>query len=205
MDGKLYFELFRIQQELAVPPDRKLTYDEKDALKKLLYTLFFGRPQDIERISEFVDQFEKAFPTVWKVIKHYKQHSHKKLAHKLQAVESGIFIDHVLRPLVVKAQEPFILSIHNSIVCGKPQIPIVKRQIQEAFSKAKFKIDHATLKIEGLGEDHQKDEVFPLLITSVQASDYFEILCIISKVFYDPSELVDVFPSEIIPIGSVRG
>ncbi|MEI7983774.1 MAG: hypothetical protein WCI71_19150, partial [Bacteroidota bacterium] len=35
MDGKLYLELFRIQQNLDEPPDRKLTYDEKDGLKNI--------------------------------------------------------------------------------------------------------------------------------------------------------------------------
>lgn len=113
-----------------------------------------------------MDQFEKAFPTVWTIIRHFKRYSHKMLSHKLQTTESGIFIDNVLRPLLVNNHLPYILSIHDCIVCLKDQIQVVKEQIEQAFSKAKFKLKYATLKIEGLGEDHEKDVIIRIPITN---------------------------------------
>ena len=164
MSGRLYFELFRIKKKLKKQPNRKLTFAEKDDLKNLLFKLFFGRQVDIDRIKGFVDQFKMAFPTVWDIINHFKSDSHKDLSHMLQKTESGIFIDNVLRPLIVRNKMPHILSIHDCIVCPKGSIPAVKRQIELAFSKTKFKLKNATLKIEGLGEDHEMDESISLLV-----------------------------------------
>jgi len=166
INGKLYPELYRIHKKLRRPLIRKLTPEEKEKIKDLFYKLLFGRDVDIKRIAAFAKAFETAFPTVWEVIKYAKGKSHKDLAHNLQKTESDIFINAVLRPLLVKEHQPFILSIHDCIVCGESQIPMVKQKIIEAFSKAPFKLHYATLKIEGLNGDHvEKNETVKLVIS----------------------------------------
>jgi hypothetical protein len=47
--------------------------------------------------------------------------SHKALAHQLQRTESSIFIDNVLRPLLVKDHQPFVMSIHDCVVTIESQ------------------------------------------------------------------------------------
>lgn len=41
---------------------------------------------------------------------------------------------------------------------------MVKSQIELALKKTHFKLKHATLKVEGLGDDHEMDENVTLMI-----------------------------------------
>ena len=92
------------------------------------------------------EAFGKKYPTVLRVINHYRQGNHTNLSDKLQQEEAHLFIDDILTKLIVREKRPYILSLHDGFLCPESAVPFVIEKFKQAFSKSKFqvkiKVDH---------------------------------------------------------------
>ena len=76
--------------------------------------------------------FIRSFPHIWTVIEDVKRFNYKELAKELQGREANVFVDHILRDLLVKEKRPHFLSLHDPIYAQKV-IETVKERIAQEF------------------------------------------------------------------------
>jgi hypothetical protein len=79
--------------------------------------------------------FMQHFPHVWNVIEDVKRFNYKELARELQGREANVFVDHILRDLIVKEKRPHFLSLHDGILCKKADVEMLKDRIAQEFKQ----------------------------------------------------------------------
>ena len=121
---------------------------EKEKARKMIYTavLFGDGSTTWAAALRLAEAFGKKYPTVLRVINHYRQGNHTNLSDKLQQEEAHLFIDDILTKLIVREKRPYILSLHDGFLCPESAVPFVIEKFKQAFSKSKFqvkiKVDH---------------------------------------------------------------
>lgn len=79
--------------------------------------------------------FREAFPNVWSVIEYVKRFDYPDLAKELQGREANIFVDNILRKLIVKQGKKHNLSLHDGILTRVEDVDLVKDAIAQAFKR----------------------------------------------------------------------
>lgn len=104
---------------------------KRRSFKKKFFAEVFYSKNDYE--STLTKGFEKLFPAVFNVIRHYKQDDHRALPLSMQKIEAEIMINDVCTKLA-DTDIPF-LTIHDSILTTQAHVEDVKVFIQQAFAK----------------------------------------------------------------------
>jgi|GEM_PF-5215816 hypothetical protein len=132
----------------------KMTKERKKKIKKdLCRHVFYGmlngqskRNNKPKPVTETVKKrkpypvlikqvFRESFPKVWNIIEQVKQFDYTALAQLLQGREANIFIDHILRQLIVVEKRPHFLSLHDGILCSADDVELLKERIAKEFDK----------------------------------------------------------------------
>jgi len=79
--------------------------------------------------------FGDSFPNVWDVVEDVKRFDYTDLAKILHGKEANIFVDHVLRYLIVKERKPHFQSLHDGILCTKDDVKLLMDRIAYEFSR----------------------------------------------------------------------
>lgn len=102
--------------------------DAKELYCKFAYGTWDEKPTaNNEQKLKVQTLFEEEYPTTANFIKKNKEYNYKKFSHRMMKVESGIFIDGVLRKLVGK--KIFALPLHDGIYCEEQNVELVKEEI----------------------------------------------------------------------------
>ena len=102
------------------------TYCERktrDEIKKVWIKYIFGQPEFAN--SKIKAVWEREFPVFDQIISHFKLFDHRKLAHKLQRIESDIIFNHVCPGIRDKFGIPYI-TVHDSIIVAESKYEEVK-------------------------------------------------------------------------------
>lgn len=115
----------------------------RDEVKRRLQPYLFGKP----RSMRFSNWFSAHYPTIddylreWKsqpltqterLINHFNQ-PHKRTAAKLQQMESKIIIETACAEIKRLKPNAVLVTVHDSILCQKVDVEIVRQQITKAF------------------------------------------------------------------------
>lgn len=140
----------------------KSNIKDKDKVKKLVYTVFFGKNN---QYVEYNKVFLNLFPTIFEFIMQFKNinksvnakdktvkwiksikpktqslDDYKKLAHQLQRSESNLIYNIIIKEIMTKHPQIPIITIHDSIMFPKRYKEVVeeifRRNIKEAFNIA---------------------------------------------------------------------
>jgi len=108
--------------------DNSETKDKK-LVKNAIYKVLFGK-----NFKNKHDQvFQNLFPLIYNFIKEYKKkyQNYKILSHHLQNLESNLIFNKIVKQLMYIYPEIKIVTVHDSIICGKKYKPIVKEIFQQ--------------------------------------------------------------------------
>ena len=145
-NGEFYKECYRLLK--GNKKLRDITPDWKERVREMIYTsLFFGDGTTKWRAAvELRERFRQEYPTVYRIIDHYRSPDHLNFSNRLQQEESKLFIDDILSKLIVREKRPYILSLHDGVYCPESEIPAVRAKFERAFAKSQFqvrlKVDH---------------------------------------------------------------
>jgi hypothetical protein len=138
--GRLYDELIE-----GLGDDRP----DRDSFKKRIFSqVFYGENRYQGALTRL---FAEQFPTVWAVIRAFKEHDYTRLSHHMLRAESAIIIHRAVRRC---AQEGiWAVTIHDSIVTFPEHAKAVTGIMEEAFSSAGVR---PTIKVTPFDEEAQE-------------------------------------------------
>lgn len=105
--------------------DLETTENRKELKKNIFKYCFFNKSK--KRLNKFEKRFKELYPSVFETILNLKQTDYTNLSIVLQKEESRFIFS------VVDEVDEYILTIHDSIVCRKQDIPSVKSKMYEKF------------------------------------------------------------------------
>jgi hypothetical protein len=129
ISGKIYsylMERFQIK-------DRK-------RMKEIVYLILFGKNSPN---SKYDKKFSEIFPTIHRFIKSYKKEnkSYKILSHVLQKMESEFVFNKVVKTIMGKAPEIYLITIHDSIMVPKSYEKLCRDIFNNIFNEEFKKIE----------------------------------------------------------------
>jgi|GEM_PF-2666654 hypothetical protein len=139
-NGAIYKECYRLL--MGNKKLKEITPAWKELVRNMIYTsLLFGDGYTKWHAAKKLRaRFKREYPTIYRIINHYRTPDYKNLPNRLQKEESKLFIDDILTKLIVREKRPFILSLHDSIYCPESEIPSVISKFEHAFSKSQFQV-----------------------------------------------------------------
>lgn len=146
--GKIYPYLYAhlLAQDVVLPSmfaprTKQLRAEMPKAFKvELFASVIFAKDRNtpVRRV------FDQLFPTISAAIRHYKQPNHRKLAHRLQRMESDLMLRTVCAQLYEQKHRD-LLTLHDAIYCPAASVAAVVAAIRAAFGAlglaAQLKLD----------------------------------------------------------------
>jgi hypothetical protein len=125
--GKFYDEFMNfLKQKGEKVPERskfKESFFEK---------IFFGRIKR-HRSYQYDKWFEEWMPNVFKAVMWAKKDKYQHLAYLLQRNESAAILNGVCEEFIKTNNDPFFLTIHDSIICEKTHQKAVQKIIKDVY------------------------------------------------------------------------
>lgn len=112
--------------------EMNFTGNRKEFKINFFAKIFFSKKQ-IGYVYDETKQFRKLFPTISKVVDHYKTPCYKNLSIQLQKLEADLMINGVCKKLIEAKPEINIYTIHDSVMTTPENIEFVKATIKKVF------------------------------------------------------------------------
>jgi hypothetical protein len=107
--------------------------DDRTELKRAVFRdVFFGRP-GIR--SDLASRFSERFPTVISELRRMKRGNYKAASHRMQRLESDIFIDSICGRIMRERPATPTTTIHDSILTTPAHIGYVRSVITDEFER----------------------------------------------------------------------
>lgn len=159
MNGRFYDEMHRLMyiggENLPMLNDKV----KKKLKTSLCRHVFYGKNWWQKRFpykANVEKVFEANFPNVYKVVEDIKCDDYKELAKVLFKKEVSIIIDGILKELIWKGKKPYILSIHDGLLCRGSDVQEVVDSLAMALKKWDLQV---SISIEKIRTGEMKKEI----------------------------------------------